>query len=507
MSRELKHQLELLEKESIAAAREYSFAMWRKMHPKQQDVISSDKMIAALMGGNQTGKSTSGILRTRFHAVGEYPNDWTGPRTTRGSDYWFAGDRWGTLRDSIQLKMFGRDLDNPGQVIPGQDPPYFTADVIVPGSKRMAQNGGGAIESIQVRHLPSGDVTTLTFKTYHMGMDGVASATIDGIVVDEECPAEILQELLMRLIVKNGWLLSTFTPLRGRSRYFKFLERLSSDVATVRFISQDEVKHLSPTTLAALREMFKNDPGQMEARRTGQPVMSSGLVFPVDSRSVWIDWFPVPSTWACVGGMDIGVGTPTVIMPLYINPNTGDKFISSVYAQEGLTGRMHHFAAMDAFGDINIVMDLAANQRDKFTAETVVKQYNDLAHGKGHEAQIRAELRKYVLVPNRSFSVGHDMLMEDLLGGTLYVMKDPPGIQNYKFSTNGLRDEFEEAVWNEDGTAPKDRNKFHRLDALRYARVGIGYAKVPGHRRLMLGTQRSTPVMESWTPALGNLRS
>lgn len=226
--RELKRQLELLARESHDAARRYAFSMWEKMHPKQQHVISFMTIIGALMGGNQTGKSTSGILRIRFHATGEYPDDWTGDRTVRGMDYWFAADRWGTIRDSIQLKMFGRDLDHPGRIVPGAEPPYFTEDMIVPGSKRMAQNGGGAIESIQIKHIPSGGVTTLTFKTYHMGMDGVASATIDGIVVDEECPFEILQELLMRLIVKNGWMLCTFTPLRGRSRYYKFLERLDS---------------------------------------------------------------------------------------------------------------------------------------------------------------------------------------------------------------------------------------------------------------------------------------
>lgn len=452
---------------------------------------------------HNTGKSTSSMLRLFFHCTGEYPDDWGGARTVRGQDIWYAGDRWSTLRDSIQVKLFGRDLKNPGRFVAGDEPPYFDEDRIVKGSVRMG--GEGAIESIKVKHV-SGGISTITFKTYHMGVEGMASATIDGVCIDEEPDYNVLQELTMRVAVKEGWICATFTPLKGRSAYYKFLERLSTTHGTVRFIAQREVKHLSSKFRMAFEAAFAHDPGQLQARTEGKPVIDKGLVFPFDSNDIWIDYFPIPNDWPRVGGMDIGVGSPTTCLPIAIDPNTGDKFLYGRYSVPGLSARQNHFGILEAFGDLNISIDMAANQRSQDTAKSILDAYNEIVHGKGYRNSLRPEHWKYRPVPNRSFKVGHDLMLQELHQGKFYVLKDRPWLKNDPLGTSGFRDQFEEAEWDDSGDNIKDKHKFHDIDAWRYGMVGIGFASTIQMRRMIAGYRRPTPKVPDWVPTPGNLR-
>lgn len=84
VSRDLQLQLNLVQDEAMASAKDYPFRLFRKLIRKQRECVSFKTIYGAMMGGNQVGKSTSAILRIFFHSTGRYPDGWAGHRTTRG---------------------------------------------------------------------------------------------------------------------------------------------------------------------------------------------------------------------------------------------------------------------------------------------------------------------------------------------------------------------------------------------------------------------------------------
>jgi phage terminase large subunit-like protein len=72
-----------------------------------------------------------------------------------------------------------------------------------------------AYETVYVRHVPTGGVSTLQFKSYDQGREAFQGTAQDVVHLDEEPSIEIYTECLLRLMTRDGRLLLTATPLRG----------------------------------------------------------------------------------------------------------------------------------------------------------------------------------------------------------------------------------------------------------------------------------------------------
>jgi len=134
-----------------------------------------------------------------------YPDD--GPLRRELS----AGDTGKTVRDIIQLKLLGPRGEEgtgmiPGELLEGTTPKHGLPD---------------AVESIKVKHVPSGGVSTVFLKSYDQRREAFQGTEIDVFWCDEEPPEDIYVEGLMRTMTTGGIVMVTFTPLMGISNVVK----------------------------------------------------------------------------------------------------------------------------------------------------------------------------------------------------------------------------------------------------------------------------------------------
>jgi phage terminase large subunit-like protein len=162
----------------------------------------------ALFGGNRTGKTVTGTFEDTLHLTGVYPDWWEGYRFKRPVEWWAATDTAKNTRDILQTTYCGKPGDGASQgtgMIPG--------DLIL---RTTVKHGlADAYETVFVRHVPTGGVSTLQLKSYDQGRVAFQGTANDGIHLDEEPDLEIYAECLLRLMTRNGLLILTATPLSG----------------------------------------------------------------------------------------------------------------------------------------------------------------------------------------------------------------------------------------------------------------------------------------------------
>jgi len=181
----------------------------------------------AFLGGNRTGKTSSGGgYEMALHLMGIYPGWWEGRRFSRPVRAWAAGDTGETVREIIQPALFGP----PGH--PGTG--LIRASSIV--SIRNRRGSPDAIESAQIRHASGRGSSTILLKSYEQGRKAFQGTKQDLIWLDEEPPMSVYAECLLRLTATTpegddwGSMICTFTPLLGISevvlRYMGEQERV-----------------------------------------------------------------------------------------------------------------------------------------------------------------------------------------------------------------------------------------------------------------------------------------
>lgn len=167
------------------------------------------------LAANRVGKTLSGGgYETALHATGLYPHWWEGRRFHRPVRFWVAGKAADTTRDIVQTTLLGEVRGD------GQNR-SFTGTGVLPKDHhgKLTWKAGSVtncVDTIKVRHV-SGGWSTIGFKAYSQGRGSFEGTAQDGIWFDEEPPADVYGEALIRTATTNGIVLLTFTPLTGVS--------------------------------------------------------------------------------------------------------------------------------------------------------------------------------------------------------------------------------------------------------------------------------------------------
>jgi phage terminase large subunit-like protein len=219
--------LELLEEKQRRASRNklqtfFSTPAVRAQYPKQIQFFGETNRFneVALFGGNRSGKTVAGTYMDTLHLTGLYPDWWPGSRFQRPTEGWAAGDTGKNVRDILQYAFLGKPGDESSQgtgMIPG--------DLIL---RTTTKHGlADAVETIFVRHVPTGGVSTLQLKSYDQGRVAFQGTSQDFIHLDEEPPLDIYAESLLRTMTTNGLITLTATPLQGLTQLMlEFLPEL-----------------------------------------------------------------------------------------------------------------------------------------------------------------------------------------------------------------------------------------------------------------------------------------
>jgi phage terminase large subunit-like protein len=180
-------------------------------------------MERACIAANRVGKTWGiGGYETTLHLTGEYPDWWEGRRFNGPIEAWAAGDTSETTRDIVQQALMGPLGDLGTGLIPA-------ANIIGEPTKRAGV--AGAMDTGRIRHK-SGGVSLVGFKSYDQGRKKFQGTAKHVCWCDEEPPADVYDEMMLRLMTTDGIMLGTFTPLSGLSEIvLRFLPEMAPEVS------------------------------------------------------------------------------------------------------------------------------------------------------------------------------------------------------------------------------------------------------------------------------------
>lgn len=333
----------------------------------------------AFMAANRIGKTEGGGgYELTCHLTGRYPAWWEGYRFARPIDAWLVGDTLQTVRDIIQAKLFGPP-DAPGTgIVPG--------DLI--GRTTLRQNGGGAYDTVLVRHV-SGGWSRVGLKSYDQGRSAFQGTEKDVVWLDEEAPEEVRSECATRLMTTGGLLIETFTPLRGFTKVVQLYRGEGATMTADRVFERDgrvmvqagwqDVPHIHPEEKERLRR--ETPPHLRDAREFGEPSMGAGAIYPVPESELLVDPFPLPQHWPLAYAMDVG-WRRTAALWAAVSRDDGGTMPTVYLVSEHYRGQAEpavHAQAIRSRGEwIPGVIDPAARGRGQKDGEQLLRLYRDL---------------------------------------------------------------------------------------------------------------------------------
>ena len=370
------------------------------------------------------------------HLTGEYPDWWDGYRFSTPTEWWVAGDTNETVRNITQYKLLG-DPENIGT---GLIPKRLLGDI------KYKQNSNGTVDYILVKHI-SGGWSRCAFKSYEQGRISFQGTEKHGIWLDEEAPAAVRSECIMRLMTTKGLLIETFTPLKGLTPVvMQYMSDsmtedrvyISNDRAMV-MAGWDDVPHLDEETKA--RMLDECEPHLRDARSKGIPQLGAGAIYPVQESDILIDDFEIPKHWKKCFALDVG-WKRTASLWGALDPETDVLYLYSEHYM-GNAEPIIHAQAIKSRGEwIRGVIDPASRGRSQVDGTQLLTLYQNMGLD--------------LTTADNSVEAGIYEVWTRLSSGRLKVFKSLP---NFLF-------EFRIYRRNEKGKIHKEND--HLMDCLRY---------------------------------------
>lgn len=185
----------------------------RELYPKHLEFFKQGKVHRERLfcAANRVGKTEgAGGYELTAHLTGEYPRWWPGRVFHRPIMSWAAGDTGKSTRNILQRKLLG--------------PIGYIGTGLIPGRliKRVTAKSGvsDGIELVYVKHVPTGKLSVLEFKSYDQKREGFQGTEQDVILEDEEPPEEVHDECVLRTMETperpgGGITMMTYTPIKG----------------------------------------------------------------------------------------------------------------------------------------------------------------------------------------------------------------------------------------------------------------------------------------------------
>jgi phage terminase large subunit-like protein len=180
----------------------------RELYPKHLAFFAAGATDTdrCMMAANRVGKTWGvGGYETALHLTGRYPDWWVGRRFDHPIEAWAAGDTSETTRDIVQATLLGKKDELGTGLIPLND---------LVGEPTRRAGVADAFDTVTIKHV-SGGISLLGFKSYDQGRKKFQGTAKHVTWLDEEPPADVFEECVMRLMTTDGLMLCTFTPLEG----------------------------------------------------------------------------------------------------------------------------------------------------------------------------------------------------------------------------------------------------------------------------------------------------
>lgn len=367
---------------------------WRN-YPRHTRLMNESKNYRErlFMAGNRTGKTVCGAVEVAYHATGQYPDWWKGHRFNHPVQIWAAGDNSKTTRNIIQYELLGHIDDLGTGAIP--------KDCIIMDSVRKMPGVQEAIEIVQVKHAAGGN-SIIEFKAYEQGRKTFQGTAKHFIWFDEEPPADVYNEALMRTMVSKdsptgGLILTTCTPLSGWTQFLLNFDKEASRPiytgelgevvlptnqtgrnALVVQASMVHAPHLDQKAIEAVLSGYL--PSERKAREEGIPSKGSGAIYPVPEEEFVIDPIPIPTSWKKAYALDVGWNTTAAIFGAY-DPQRDTIYFYDEYYRGKSEAAVHAQAIRDRYpkyGPLPGVIDPASRQSNQVDGRKLMDIYRRL---------------------------------------------------------------------------------------------------------------------------------
>lgn len=168
------------------------------------------------LAGSRTGKTTAASFEVTCHLTGRYPAWWTGRRFDRPITVWCAGATAQSTRDILQSELLGPVEDVRMHKWTGMIPAWT-----IEGVTHKAGGIADCLDQVWIKHARGGR-SAMQFKAFDQGIRAFQGTRgIDLVWEDEECPADVYEESVMRTMTTNGIVIVTFTPLHGLTEFLQ----------------------------------------------------------------------------------------------------------------------------------------------------------------------------------------------------------------------------------------------------------------------------------------------
>lgn len=346
----------------------------RELYPKHGEFFraGATHRERVFMAANRVGKTVSAGCEMSYHLTGLYPDWWDGRRFDGPVRALASGDTHETTRDIIQIKLIGGTYDQTEKIGTGLIPGRLITGIIPRAHVR------GAIERVTVKHT-SGEDSELWLRSYEQGREIFQGFELDIFWPDEECPQDVYEEGMIRLMTRRGLSMLTFTPLNGLTDLVLDIQRRQHEggigAPHITQCGWDDVPHLSQ---ADKDEMFaKLAPHQRDARTKGIPSLGSGAIYPVPESEIVVPDFVLPDYYRRAYGLDVGWNRTAAVWGAH-DPDTD---VAYLYAEHyrGQAEPSIHADAIRARGDwIYGAIDPASRGRSQKDGEQLMQTYTDL---------------------------------------------------------------------------------------------------------------------------------
>jgi len=343
-----------------------------KPYPKQREFHDAGGRVGIrdrlLIAGNQLGKTLCASRETAFHLTGLYPADWLGAKFLRPTSGWAASITSQGTRDTVQRLLLG---------LPGMEGTGAVPKKSILTVKKSTHGVADSVETISVRHEPTGGISRITLKTYDQGRERWQGDTLNFLWFDEEPPEDIYDEGLTRLVATAGISYMTFTPLLGMSevvRRFLTLKKVGTHVTTMTI---EDALHFTPEERLATIARYPEH--QRDARARGVPLLGGGRIFPFADSLLEEPAMQIPVHWPRVVGIDFGYGHPTAAVWMAWDRDSDTIHVYDAYRRAEATPVVHA-AALRARGPwIPVAWPHDGENRDgRGSGITLAQQYRDL---------------------------------------------------------------------------------------------------------------------------------
>jgi phage terminase large subunit-like protein len=282
----------------VEAMEEWKLLLYEP-YDKQREFhdLGATKRERCLLAGNKVGKTLGASREFAMHITGRYPDDWKGKRFDKPIIGWAAGQTFEMVRENAQYMLFGQE--------PYGRAAIPKADII----KTYPRSGiAGSIDYATIKHQ-SGGISEIKFKCYKQDPFDWAGPGVDVLWCDEEPSEEHYSQGMARLMEKRGITMLTFTPELGLTAVLEyFFPEPNHPERSLTRMRMSDAPHFANDPEFMENEVTRYPKHQREMRINGEPMMGTGLIFPLEEETFLVQPFDIPNHWAWLGGIDFGGG-------------------------------------------------------------------------------------------------------------------------------------------------------------------------------------------------------